>query len=234
MTPAQAPNRREVIYCAGPFTATETHTKDQNILRAIAQGKAVRALGLVPLVPHVAILGACTWQEGMDECLELLQRADGMLMLEDWRLSKGAPQERAMAEALGLPVFYSLSELELEREGNAPVTFQGRLRLFWLLLQEIAAREEAAGLPHPRNRKTLWIIKAGLWVIRVNPFEAAAVNRDTGQVTPPQSAGLEYAGQPVGILNAHAGQIRADEPSLFPGLLRALDREVRPSREVAS
>lgn len=234
MTAAQAPNRREVIYCAGPFSATETHTKEQNITRAIAQAEQARGFGVVPLVPQVAILPDCTWQEGMDECMELLQRADGLLLLEDWRLSNGAQQEKALAEALGLPVFDGLTALEAEHEAGLPVTFQGRLRLFWLHLQEIAAREEAAGLPHPRNRKTLWMIKAGLWVIRVNPFEAAAVNRDTGQVTPPQSAGLEYAGQPVGILGAHAGELRADEPSLFPGLLRALAREAAPSREVAS
>lgn len=236
------PSRREVIYCAGPFSDTAMHSKAENIVRAVWQGKRVRELGLVPFVPHVAILGGCSWQHGQDECLEHVQRADAVLMLEDWTLSRGALQERALAEALGLPVFDGLASLEAAAGASLgmPVTLHGRLRCFWELLEVQAAREVRAGMPPPDHRPGLWILKEGLWRIRVNPFPTMAGDRSDGLKIPPRSAAIEYAGNHVGILEPLSATLRPDGPqgpsgaSLLPGLLQVLAREAEASRESAS
>lgn len=235
------PGRREVIYCAGPYTATATHSQAQNIIRAKAQGARVRELGLVPFVPHVAILDGCTWQDGQDECLEHVQRADGLLLLEDWALSRGALQERALAEALGLPVFDGLAALEAQAGASIgePITIHGRLRRFWELLEVQAAREARAGLPPPDQRPGLWILREGLWRVRVNPFPTMAGDRSDGLKIPPRSAAVEYMGALVGILEPLSATLRPDGPqgpsgaSLLPGLLKTLAREASASQESA-
>lgn len=210
-------------------------------MRATAQGMRVRELGLVPFVPHVAILGGCSWEHGMDECLEHLQRADGLLLLEDWSLSRGALQERALAEALGLPVFDGIPALESEAGASLgmPVTIHGRLRCFWELLEVQAAREVRAGLPPPDQRPGLWILREGLWRIRVNPFPTMAGDRSDSLKIPPRSAAVEYMDRLVGILEPLSATLRPDGPqgpagaSLLPGLLRTLAREASASQESA-
>jgi hypothetical protein len=233
MTPLQTPERREVLYCAGPYTATANHTKAQNIIRAMEQGQELRRLGLVPLVPHAAILPQCTWEEGMDECLELLRRADGVVLLEDWQESKGALQEKALAEALNMTVLDGIAAVRAEAEQGLPVSTSGRHRRFWQLLDLQAASEERAGAMHPSKRPGLWIIKAGLWVVTMNPTPTMAQIRATGQVIPSGAAALEYAGRAVGMVDTGGADFAPDALDMFPQLLRVLERQMQAERQAS-
>lgn len=106
----------ELVYIAGPFSASTSAGIFRNTAAAVAFGQEVRALGLVPMVPHVAILPTDTtpdaYEAAMRECFEILSRCDALVLMPSWRQSPGAVRECERAEALGLEVFESLEALK--------------------------------------------------------------------------------------------------------------------------
>ncbi|HJV39985.1 MAG TPA: DUF4406 domain-containing protein [Geothrix sp.] len=106
----------EVIYVAGPYSGKAPEDVYRNIQAAIAVGQQVRALGLVPLVPHTAILPTGTteaeYEAALAECFELMTRCDGMVLMPTWRESPGAVRECEYAERFGLEVFECLEDLQ--------------------------------------------------------------------------------------------------------------------------
>jgi hypothetical protein len=105
----------EVIYVAGPFSSPIPAQQSLNIHDAVRFGQKVRALGFIPLVPHVAILPTGTteaeYEAALAECFELLSRSDALVLMPTWRKSPGAIREREFAEQLGLPVFMDTCDL---------------------------------------------------------------------------------------------------------------------------
>lgn len=91
-----------------------------NVMEALRQGHMVRDLGMVPLVPHAAVLLGASYEEAMAECFELLARADGLLCLDRWHLSPGSIREVEHARELNIPVYKSLAELRalVAQEGS--------------------------------------------------------------------------------------------------------------------
>jgi hypothetical protein len=106
---------KPLIYVSGPYTASTANELTQNIERAKLAGLKVRAVGFVPIVPHLAILNdepeVFTYDKAMAECLEILVRCDAILMMDGWLDSRGACTERDFALRAGIPVRYSLAEL---------------------------------------------------------------------------------------------------------------------------
>ncbi|HEU5117641.1 MAG TPA: DUF1937 family protein [Isosphaeraceae bacterium] len=121
---------REVVYIAGPFTHRDGLVVAHHCNAANALARRVREFGMVPFVPHTGIAGGhaivrgeggpgevvvtlpdLTWERAMEECRELLGRADAVLMVEGWERSKGATEERALAQSLGIPVFETMCDL---------------------------------------------------------------------------------------------------------------------------
>lgn len=112
---------KPVVYVAGAYTAKNPALIEKNIERAKAVGLQVRAMGCVPLVPHIAILPASdlSWDLAMQECLEILSRCCAVLMTEGWSESRGARLEHDMAKDWGIPVAHSLEELRTLVESGA-------------------------------------------------------------------------------------------------------------------
>lgn len=104
-----------VVYVAGKFRASNAWEVECNIRIAEQAGLEVAALGASPLIPHTNTRffnGTLTEQFWLDATLALLRKCDAVLALWNWRYSEGARGEILEATRLGVPVFYSLQELD--------------------------------------------------------------------------------------------------------------------------
>ena len=127
------------IYVAGAYTAPTPHGIAENINAAADLAEDLRAAGFLPYVPHTGLAGAravgvdlvegegrkqdvflclpdLTWDEAMDDCRDLLPRMDALILVPGWQESRGAKEEKALAEAEGLPVFFTLAALRAASE----------------------------------------------------------------------------------------------------------------------
>ena len=104
-----------VVYTAGAFTAPTAWRIEQNIRCAEEYGLEVARLGASPLIPHANT--RFFHGEGSPEFWyrateALLLKSDAILMLPNWTTSRGAVNERSLAEAHRIKVCSSLSELK--------------------------------------------------------------------------------------------------------------------------
>jgi hypothetical protein len=105
-----------MTYVAGKFTGKTRGDVEQNIAAAVAVALEVARIGAFPVCPHAntshpAFEELQPYTFWIDGTLELLRRCDAVVMVDNWRDSSGAKGEREEALKLGLPVFYSVSEL---------------------------------------------------------------------------------------------------------------------------
>lgn len=97
-----------IIYIAGPFTAPDSWSREQNIRRAEEAGMTVASYGAMPLIPHAnarffeGTLNPKFWYDGT---LELLRRCDAVYCVDGYKLSTGTQREIFEATRLHLPVF---------------------------------------------------------------------------------------------------------------------------------
>jgi hypothetical protein len=103
---------RKRVYVAGPLSSSGERL--ENVRNAIRAGVELIKLGYAPLVPHLThymdgndSLGHDTW---LAVDLPWVETADALLRLPG--PSKGADQEVERAKARGIPVAYSLEELQ--------------------------------------------------------------------------------------------------------------------------
>jgi len=108
---AEDANGLDVIYCAGPYSAATPEGVAENVAAAVAFGQKVRALGALPVVPHLTVLPADDYEAAMRECFELIRRCDAVILMPTWRQSPGAGRELDFARSLGLTVFDHLVDL---------------------------------------------------------------------------------------------------------------------------
>lgn len=84
------------IYCAGPYSHPEPQEVEANVRAACAAGLALRAVGLVPVIPHIAVPAepeatpAEQWTIAMRECLSHLRSCDAIVLLPGYENSRGA------------------------------------------------------------------------------------------------------------------------------------------------
>ena len=104
----------KLAYLAGPYSANDDWTKQQHINRCWKAGFALNKRGIGHIGPHLN----SQWMDAANDAdfyyrlgERLLTACDGILMLDGWENSKGSRQELALANDLGLPVFYSLEEV---------------------------------------------------------------------------------------------------------------------------
>lgn len=99
----------KVAYIAGPYRATTIYGVVENIRRAEGVSLKYWAMGYAVICPHKntalmdGLLPDACWLNG---CLELLRRADVVVMMEGWLNSKGASAEYAEAIRLGKEIIY--------------------------------------------------------------------------------------------------------------------------------
>lgn len=103
----------KVIYVSGPYTGDVA----KNVKAAEAQGVLLREWGFCPLVPHIALppipdaSSPRGYAQAMKECITLLERCDAVLLMKQWRDSRGARIEKVAADQKKIPCFENLEEL---------------------------------------------------------------------------------------------------------------------------
>ena len=113
--------RRDRIYLSGPVTSIGEAEACKNFQKAEDE---LRYLNYITVNPMKMRL--CVWiarhfgKKGYMLCLlielcYMALRCDTIYMLADWQLSPGARAEKALADALGMPVIFQLSKEEYKR-----------------------------------------------------------------------------------------------------------------------
>lgn len=107
----------QFVYIAGPYTAPTYLEIDTNIRRAAEAFKTLAEAGVGAFCPHMHSahfeviapdVRPSYWYE-LD--LNFLRAGcDALLLLPGWEFSKGSLKEKAVAEQLGLPVFYDTED----------------------------------------------------------------------------------------------------------------------------
>jgi hypothetical protein len=104
-----------VVFVAGPYRHTDEWRVFQNIRRAETLALSLWSMGLAVICPHKNTEhfgGAAPDAVWLDGALEMVRRSDAVVCLPDWEESEGACGEVALAKQMGIPVFYSLGEVE--------------------------------------------------------------------------------------------------------------------------
>jgi hypothetical protein len=104
----------KVIYIAGPYRGPTAWDIECNVRAAEELGYEVFQLGAMPLIPHANTRffhGQGTEAFWLAGTLELLRRADAVLVTPDWPRSEGARGEVADAAERDIPVFRDLPSL---------------------------------------------------------------------------------------------------------------------------
>lgn len=94
------------IYISGKITGLDI--KEAQAIFS-AKEAALREAGHVPVNPmeEVPYEPDWTWEQYMVEDIRLLLACEAICMLDNWKDSKGARCEHALAEQLGLEIIYS-------------------------------------------------------------------------------------------------------------------------------
>lgn len=98
----------KVVYIAGPFRAGDSWSREQNIRRAEEAALNVWRIGCACICPHTNTRffdGAAPDSVWLEGDLEILLRCDAVLMVGNFKASKGAMEEMRVALKFGLPVF---------------------------------------------------------------------------------------------------------------------------------
>ena len=107
-------NKREiVVYISGPYSGKIS----ENIQKARTVAIQVWEAGYMVFCPHLNTIHfendcKCVYEDYLAGDIEIINRCNAVLMVEGWEGSNGATQEYNYAKAYGLPIFYSLAEME--------------------------------------------------------------------------------------------------------------------------
>lgn len=121
---------RHVIYVAGKLAGANNFEIKKNVWEAEQLAMEVVRLGAVPLIPH-ANTGFTFFGVGEEEfwyeaTLELLRRCNAVILVPNWKESKGAVGEVEEARARGIPVFETVDQL---RDWLNPVALKWQVAL---------------------------------------------------------------------------------------------------------
>ena len=104
-------SRKLKVYVAGPYSNGDVA---QNVANAIKAGDELLEAGHIPFVPHLThfweMQHSHEWGEWLDYDIEWLKECDILLRLPG--KSTGAEIEMQVALAHGIPICYSVREVE--------------------------------------------------------------------------------------------------------------------------
>lgn len=92
---------KERIYIAGKVTGLPWQEVEDKFLEA---AKIIQQHGAIPEEPIYYCLASWSWQKCMRTCLKVLLSCDKILLLPDWKQSRGARIEFLVALATGIPI----------------------------------------------------------------------------------------------------------------------------------
>lgn len=113
----ESPARLPVVYVAGPYRAETPAGIELNIAAARAMGLQAIRRGWSPIIPHcncalldlvAPSIGDAFW---LAATMELMRRADVVLLIPGWENSSGTQAEVREAKRLNIPVL-TLGQLE--------------------------------------------------------------------------------------------------------------------------
>ena len=123
---------RPTVFPSGPITGKDAQNYWENIRDGLDASVELIMRGYSPFpdFPDFAfgLRATVTVKEYHEMDIAWLVRADALLMLEGWEESTGATKERAVALALGIPVFYSMEDLNDWVETWKPPTIKELMR----------------------------------------------------------------------------------------------------------
>lgn len=106
-----------VVYVAGPYRGPNRAAIELNIQAARHVGKLCCVKGWSPIIPHAntghldETLPGVSDEFWLDSTMELLRRADAVVLVPGWEISSGTHAEIREAEARGIPIFNSMNDL---------------------------------------------------------------------------------------------------------------------------
>jgi nucleoside 2-deoxyribosyltransferase len=111
-----------IVYISGPYTANTEDKIMENILVAERFAINLWNKGHYAICPHLNTRlfekKCChtTIEDYMVLDFALIQRSDCLLMLLNWKDSKGAVREKEYAESLGIPIYLNIDDIPLDRQ----------------------------------------------------------------------------------------------------------------------
>jgi len=115
-----------LIYVAGKYSGNV----DENIAAARKVSIALWEKGHAVICPHLntahmEIDCGVSYEAYMQGDFNIISRCDALVMIENWRDSKGAKREHKYAESLGIPIYYAPDVPDLHRtETTSPIQCQ--------------------------------------------------------------------------------------------------------------
>jgi len=102
----------KVIFVSGPYSADSTLKEMKNVIDALMAAEKLWEKGWAVICPHGnSMLMNGEWEMFIRGCMELVKRSDAMVMIGDWKQSKGAMIEYNVARKLGIPIYYSVEDV---------------------------------------------------------------------------------------------------------------------------
>jgi hypothetical protein len=106
----------KLVYIAGAYRAPTRWEVSQNIRRAEEAGLEVARAGAMPVIPQANtgnFHGELTDQFWLEGSREQMRRCDAVLVYDQTQLARsdGTAGEVLEAEQIGMPIFYSVTEL---------------------------------------------------------------------------------------------------------------------------
>lgn len=129
-----------VVYVAGPYRGPNRSAIELNIQAARHVGKLCCVKGWSPIIPHAntghldEVLPGLSDDFWLNSTMELLRRADAVVLVPGWELSSGTQAEIEQAKARGIPVYTSINALPsaftfVEDKSNEPSRAVASVRL---------------------------------------------------------------------------------------------------------
>lgn len=112
----------KLFYIAGPYRAKTVHAVGENIRRAKELGDKVIRLGHYPAIPHKCTEfceGLADDQFFIDGTMLMMERCDGVVVVDNWEKSTGTRGEIWRANELDMPVFFNLHDLSVWLEDGS-------------------------------------------------------------------------------------------------------------------
>ena len=113
----QSKPRMPVVYVAGPYRAKTRPGISLNIQAALHVGALAARKGWSPIVPHAntahldEVLPELSDEFWLDATMELMRRADAVVLVAGWERSSGTAAEIREAMSLGIPVYHAEHQL---------------------------------------------------------------------------------------------------------------------------
>lgn len=95
------------VYISGPISGLDVKRVEANFAEA---ERVIREAGHTPVSPlNNGVPQGASWEEHMKEDVKLCMDSDSVLMLYDWKRSRGCRIEHTLACEMGKAIYYSFA-----------------------------------------------------------------------------------------------------------------------------